>query len=567
MVEFKAIVNDVKTGKSYNVAVSGHHANSLIGINIGEVVDGIFVGLPGYKLKITGGSDGNGTPMRRDLPGNKRVKLLLSDSLGFHEKYPGQRKRVAIRGSAISAEIVQINMAVAEYGPKSIEEPDQHGRCRVRTQVHRGVPQPPARGRGFRGELMKVPQQPEINIGMIGHVDHGKTTLTKALSGEWTDRHSEELKRGISIRLGYADVAFYKCPQCQGPAAYGTTKKCKNCGADTEFLRAVSFVDAPGHETLMATMLSGAALMDGALLLVAANEKCPQPQTKEHLMALSIIGIDKIIIVQNKIDIVSREQAEQAIENYRQIKEFVKGTIAENAPIIPISANRGVNIDMLIEAIEEHIVSKVVRDVDAPPLMHVARSFDINSPGTKPEDLKGGVLGGSLMQGTLHVGDEIEIAPGRKTEVAGKTVYERITATITSLEAGGRSVDKVLPGGLIAIGTGLDAAITKSDGLTGRVIGRPGELPRVAHDFSMKTVLLDRVVGSSAELSVEEIKSNEPLMLSVGTATTVGVVKSARNDSAEVALKIPVCILPGQRVAISRRISNKWRLIGYGIVE
>ena len=197
---------------------------------------------------------------------------------------------------------------------------------------------------------MKVPKQPEVNIGMIGHVDHGKTTLTRALSGEWTDRHSEELKRGISIRLGYADVAFYKCPQCQGAAAYGTNKKCANCGADTEFLRAVSFVDAPGHETLMATMLSGAALMDGALLLVAANEKCPQPQTKEHLMALSIIGIDKIIIVQNKIDIVTREQA---IENYKQIKEFVKGTIAENAPIIPISANRGVNIDMLIEAIEE----------------------------------------------------------------------------------------------------------------------------------------------------------------------------------------------------------------------
>ena len=119
MVEFKAIVNDVKTGRSYNV---GHHANSLIGVNIGEIVDGVFVGLPGYKLKITGGSDGNGTPMRSDLPGNKRIKLLLSDSKGFHEKYPGQRKRVAIRGSAISAEIVQINMAVAEYGPKSIEE-------------------------------------------------------------------------------------------------------------------------------------------------------------------------------------------------------------------------------------------------------------------------------------------------------------------------------------------------------------------------------------------------------------------------------------------------------------
>ena len=411
---------------------------------------------------------------------------------------------------------------------------------------------------------MKVQKQPEINIGMIGHVDHGKTTLTKALSGEWTDRHSEELKRGISIRLGYADVAFYKCPQCQGPMAYGTNKKCKSCGADAEFLRAVSFVDAPGHETLMATMLSGAALMDGAILLVAANEKCPQPQTKEHLMALSIIGIENIIIVQNKIDIVSREQA---IENYKQIKEFVKGTIAENAPIIPISANRGVNIDMLIQAIEEHIVAKVQRNPDASPLMHVARSFDINSPGTTPDKLRGGVIGGSLMQGKLKVGDEIEVVPGRRVEAAGKVSYERITAKVISLEAGEKSVKEVLPGGLIAIGTELDPSITKSDGLTGRVVGIPGKLPPVVSSFKMKTVLLDRVVGSAADLIVDDIKSNEPLMLSVGTATTVGIVKSAHEGYADVVLKLPVCILPNQRVAISRRISNKWRLIGYGIIS
>ena len=410
---------------------------------------------------------------------------------------------------------------------------------------------------------MKVPKQPEINIGMIGHVDHGKTTLTKALSGEWTDRHSEEVKRGISIRLGYADVAFYKCPACEGPVAYGTSPKCK-CGEKAEFHRAISFVDAPGHETLMATMLSGAALMDGALLLVAANERCPQPQTKEHLMALSIIGIENIIIVQNKIDIVTREQA---IENYKQIKEFVKGTIAENAPVIPVSANRGVNIDMLIESIEENIASKVERDINAPPMMHVARSFDINTPGTVPKDLKGGVIGGTLIQGRLKIDDEIEIVPGRKVEVAGKSSYEKITAKVTSIQAGGKSVKEAIPGGLIAIGTALDPSITKSDGLTGRVVGVPGQLPPVVHDFKMKTTLLDRVVGSSADLTVDEIKSNEPLMLSVGTATTVGVVKSARADSAEVMLKIPVCILPGQRVAISRRISNKWRLIGYGIIE
>lgn len=401
---------------------------------------------------------------------------------------------------------------------------------------------------------MKVQRQPEINIGMIGHVDHGKTTLTKALSGEWTDRHSEEIKRGISIRLGYADVSFFK----RGDSF--TTKS----DQDAEFVRSVSFVDAPGHETLMATMLSGAALMDGALLLVAANERCPQPQTKEHLMALSIVGIERIVIVQNKIDLVTKEEA---IENYRQIKEFVKGTIAENAPIIPVSAHHDVNIDKLIGTIEDHIVSNVVRDRDAPPLMHVARSFDINSPGTDPKDLKGGVIGGSLVKGTFKVGDEIEIAPGRKTEVAGKTVWNRITTTITSLHAGGKSTDTVYPGGLISIGTGLDPSITKSDGLTGRMVGRPGELPPVVHEFRMRTTLLDRVVGAASDLKVDDIKTNEPLMLSIGTATTVGVVKSARGGSAEVALKIPVCIIEGQRVAISRRISNKWRLIGYGIVE
>jgi len=408
---------------------------------------------------------------------------------------------------------------------------------------------------------MKVPKQPEVNIGMIGHVDHGKTTLTKALSGEWTDKHSEEVKRGISIKLGYADVAFYKCGHC---GEKGTSAECKNCGSEAEFIRSVSFVDAPGHETLMATMLSGAALMDGALLLVAANEKCPQPQTKEHLMALSIVGIEKIIIVQNKIDIVTRDEA---MANYKQIKEFVKGTIAENAPIIPVSAHHDVNIDKLVDAIETYIISEIFRDTEAPPLMHVARSFDINSPGASPKDIKGGVLGGSLIQGTLRIGDEIEIVPGRKAEAAGKQTWERITTKVVSLQAGGKKAEVVYPGGLIAIGTGLDPAITKSDGLTGRMIGTPAYLPDVVHDFKMKTILLDRVVGTASDLKVDEIKSNEPLMLSIGTATTVGVVKSARNGSAEVVLKIPVCIVKGQRVAISRRISGKWRLIGYGIVE
>ena len=109
--------------------------------------------------------------------------------------------------------------------------------------------------------------QPEVNIGLVGHVDHGKTTLTQALSGVWTDRHSEELRRGITIRLGYADTTFQKCPKCEEPQCYTTSKNCEHCKTKPEPLRTVSFVDAPGHETLMATMLAGAAIMDGALLV------------------------------------------------------------------------------------------------------------------------------------------------------------------------------------------------------------------------------------------------------------------------------------------------------------
>ena len=409
---------------------------------------------------------------------------------------------------------------------------------------------------------MKVPKQPEVNIGTIGHVDHGKTTLTQALSGEWTDRHSEEVKRGISIKLGYADAAFYKYPGKKGPEAYGVKDKSED-GTAGELLRTVSFVDSPGHETLMATMLSGAAVMDGAMLLVAANEKCPQPQTKEHLMALDLIGIKNIVIVQNKIDLVTEQRAE---ENHREIREFVKGTVAEKAPIIPISAQQGINIDALVMTLEQ-VIPTPKRDPKKAGRMYIARSFDVNKPGTRPADIKGGVIGGSISQGTLKVGDEIEINPGRKIEHGGKTTWEPILTTVTGILAGGKSYKAANAGGLLGVSTNLDPALSKADNLVGKIAGKPGTLPPVLHSFTMNVNLLERVVGSAEDLKVEPVKTREPLMLNVDTATTVGVVTSARADVCEVGLKLPVCAEKGQRVAISRRVGARWRLIGYGVVN
>ncbi len=400
---------------------------------------------------------------------------------------------------------------------------------------------------------IEEPKQSEINIGMIGHVDHGKTTLTKALSGIWTDTHSEELRRGITIRLGYADTTFRQCPKCPPPECYTTQNTC-SCGAATKVLRRVSFVDAPGHETLMATMLSGAAIMDGAVLVIAANEHCPQPQTKEHLMGLEICGIENVVIVQNKIELIPKEEV---MKNYKQIKAFTKGTFAENAPIIPVSAMHSVNVDLLIQAIERNIPTPP-RDLNKPPRMYIARSFDVNRPGISPEELVGGVIGGSLLCGKLNLNDKIEIKPGILKEVLEADVY--------SLHAGTTNLEAATPGGLIAIGTRLDPSLTKSDSLSGSVVGAPGMLPPMWKQLRLEVHLLERAIGTKEEVEITEVKRDELLMLNVGTSKTVGTVTKPGNEI-EISLKLPICAETGERAAISRRIGARWRLIGYGIIK
>ena len=384
---------------------------------------------------------------------------------------------------------------------------------------------------------------PEVNIGLVGHVDHGKTTLTEALSGKWTDEHSQELEKGITIRIGYADVTYYEDDDTF------------NVDGEGEISRTVSLVDAPGHETLMANVLSGAAIMDGAILLVAADEDCPRPQTREHLAALDIVGIENIVIAQNKIDLADEEQIRN---NHEQVKEFVEGTVAEDAPIIPISAMHGINIDALLEAIDEEIPTPD-RDLKADPKMLLARSFDINKPGSFPKDLQGGVIGGSLMEGELDEDTEVEIRPGRKV---GEEKWEAVTTTVEGVLHGGSPVDKGRPGGLLAVETNLDPAMTKSDGLSGNVLGKKGKLPETTSMIEMEVHLMDRAVGAENEKQIENIKENEPLMINAGTGKSAGLVTQA-GKHVRVDLKVPICAEEGDRLAISRQIGSRWRLIGH----
>ncbi|HXV66565.1 MAG TPA: translation initiation factor IF-2 subunit gamma [Nitrosopumilaceae archaeon] len=408
--------------------------------------------------------------------------------------------------------------------------------------------------------VKKYGYQPCVNIGTAGHVDHGKTSLIQALTGIWTSVHSQELKRGITIRVGYSDAAFYKCKNCKSPLGYSTTPKCPNCGKESELSRVVSFVDSPGHESLMANMLSGSAIMDGAILVVAANEQVPKPQTREHLLALETLGIKQIVVVQNKVDLISYNDA---ISNYNDIAKFVKGTHAAKSPIIPVSAQSGLNIDALIGAIEENIETPK-RDESKNGIMHVLRSFDVNKPGAKIKDIKGGVIGGSLIQGTFKIGDEIEIKPGIFNEK--KKSYESIQTEIVSLGTGSGKVDVVKPGGLVAIGTKLDPSLTRSDSFIGSVIGKPSTLPENSLTANVDVNLFDSAVGTSDGTKVLPIQIGESLRVNIGTAPVLSKVTKVKSNNIEIEFKRPVCVFEGGNIAISRRIAERWRLIGAGVV-
>jgi len=375
-----------------------------------------------------------------------------------------------------------------------------------------------------------------LNIGIVGHIDHGKTTLLSKLTGKFADTHSEELKRGITIKLGYADTIIEK----------GSKK------------RYLSFIDCPGHEMLMATMLSGAALIDVAILTIAANEGI-KPQTQEHLVALQAKKVNKIIIVQNKIDLVTKEQA---AKNYQDIKNFAKGTIAENAPIIPVSAQQDINIEKIKDLLLEIEIPK--RDSKSNPEFLIARSFDINKPGTKIHNLHGGVLAGILKKGSLKIGDEIEIKPGITEKHANQITYKPIKTKITSIFRGNYPIKEATPGGSLAFETELDNTLTKTDSLSGNIASNPNLLPNISDKIKFTYKLFPEVLGEEKHTKIENLKLGEMIMLSINTTTTVGKISKIKNNEIELSLNIPIIPIKGDSIGLARNIHSHWRLIGFG---
>lgn len=424
-----------------------------------------------------------------------------------------------------------------------------------------------------------INRQATINIGTIGHVAHGKSTVVRAISGVQTVRFKNELERNITIKLGYANAKIYKCdnPECPEPDCYRSYKsdkeihpKCERPGCEGRYnlIRHVSFVDCPGHDILMSTMLSGAAVMDAALLLIAGNEPCPQPQTSEHLAAIEIMKLKHVVILQNKVDLMKKEAA---LEHEKSILKFIKGTIADGAPIIPISAQLKYNIDAVNMCMAKSIPIPM-RDFTAQPRLMVIRSFDVNKPGAEINDLKGGVAGGSILTGVFRIGDEIEIRPGIVTkDDNGKIQCKSIFSSIISLFAENNDLKFAVPGGLIGVGTKVDPTLCRADRLVGQVVGAKGNLPSVFTDIEVNYFLLRRLLGVKTDdqkkVKVRNLEVDDVLMVNIGSTATGARVVAVKADMARLTLTSPACTELDEKIALSRRIDKHFRLIGWATIK
>lgn len=257
-----------------------------------------------------------------------------------------------------------------------------------------------------------------VIIGTAGHIDHGKTTLIKAITGRDTDRLREEKERGISIELGFT---YFDLPSG----------------------RRAGIIDVPGHERFIKNMLAGVTGIDIVILVIAADEGI-MPQTVEHLDILNLLGLKKGLIALTKSDLVDEEWLELVKED---VKDRIKGTFLEGCPIVPVSSTSKLGIDKVIEIVDSLTEEIDERDVTDTPRLPVDRVFSISGFGT--------IVTGTLISGKFNIGDEIQVFPGNKT------------GRIRSIQIHGKNSDIAYGGQRVAINV---AGLKKSDIVRGNVI-------------------------------------------------------------------------------------------------
>lgn len=394
--------------------------------------------------------------------------------------------------------------------------------------------------------------QPIMNIGMLGSVSDGKSTTVLQLTGTKTQKHSSELKRNITIKPGYANMKIYQ----KNSKLFSTNS---SNDFDGELQHHLSFVDCPGHYELILTMLSNIDLMQGAIIVVSAAEPInKKPQLIQHLMATKIAGFKNIIICMNKLDLISKTLA---IERKHELEELLHKLDIKPKTIIPVCMNKKLGIDFLLDSIMKYFPPEINQD-DSDPQFRISRSFDINKKNIMLKDVKGGVIGGSLINGKLNIGDNIEIRPGLVKKLGNnKFQCYPLKSKVLSLQTDTEKLDCITSGGLIGIGTNIDPFYCKNDNLSGNVLGIEGKLPDV---YSMIHLKIDTINFNDSDWKP---KRGENINVQISTLSINGKINSVKRNKITVELDSPACIDSKMMIVLSTKLGKTINIVGFGYLE
>jgi len=358
-----------------------------------------------------------------------------------------------------------------------------------------------------------------LNIGLIGHVSHGKSTIIKALSGITTLRHSKEKQKNSTILLGYANTIINN----------------KN----------ISFIDCPGHEAYIHNMLNGVQLMDIAFLIVDVTDKIVlQSQAIEHLTILLAMGIENIIVIQNKVDLLDIKNVRK---NSRKIHEILEEKFNIKPMIYPISAQFNIGTDEIIELISKINGNKCENDCIA--IMPIIRSFDVNKPRTSIDELKGGIIGGGLLTGQLEKNKKVLIIPGI---IKNKTSYPLIT-NINKIQSENDEINSINSKNLIGLETNIDPYFTKNNGLVGQFVyyGNKENLT-IYDEIVCKIKSLKRVKKS-------ELKKIHNIKIHCINKIYNAIIKNYENNTLTLKIEKPFFFIKKWHLGIFIKINDTWK--------
>ena len=404
-----------------------------------------------------------------------------------------------------------------------------------------------------------IKNQAIFNIGCTGHVANGKSTIVHKMTGIKTQKFSSEQERNITINIGYANCKIFYSPKLNiYESVSSSTESLNDSNGDKMLLvNHISFVDCPGHEAFMNNMMNGSSVMDKAILVEASNANCfPQSQTREHLIALQNTSINDLLVIQNKCDLVKKERL---IHIKFKIEEFLEDFYEKIPPIIPIIAQNGENIDLVSNYLAKSINS-YNKDINKNLLVNIIRTFDINKPNTKISKLKGGVLGGSIKEGVLKIGDYIQILPGRITKINNNWIIKPLYSTVTSLCSDKNKMEFAIPGGLIGIGTTLDPSLCKSDNLIGQIITLPGDNIPISTNISVKYKTIKRE-GERIKFKLEQ-----KIKIGLGSNIMKGIIKNknSKEKIIDIELENPLCISNINVTIIIKNNDKNYKIGGIG---